>query len=400
MDESSFGIHKIEFMIDSGEDFSDSSGVGDHADSSHDFSEITTWDDSWGLIINTAFETSWAPVDELNGSLGFDGGNGGVDILGYNITSVHHTTGHVFTVSGITFGHHGGWFESGVGDFSNRELFMISFLSRDNWSIRGKHEMNSGIWDQVSLEFSDIDVKGTIESEGGSKGGDNLGDESVEVSVSGSFNIESSSTDIIDSFVIKHNSNISMFEEGVSGEDGVVWFDNSGGDLWGWIDGETELGFLTIIDGKSFEEERSETRSGTTTDGVEDEETLETSTLISKFSDSVETEIDDFFTNGVMSSSEVVSGIFFTRDQLFWVEELSVGTSSDFIDDSWFEIEEYASWDVFSSTSFTEEGVESIITTTNSFVRWHLTIRLDTVFKAEEFPASVTDLDTALTDVD
>jgi hypothetical protein len=400
MDESSFGIHKIEFMIDSGEDFSDSSGVGDHADSSHDFSEITTWDDSWGLIINTAFETSWAPVDELNGSLGFDGGNGGVDILGYNITSVHHTTGHVFTVSGITFGHHGGWFESGVGDFSNRELFMISFLSRDNWSIRGKHEMNSGIWDQVSLEFSDIDVKGTIESEGGSKGGDNLGDESVEVSVSGSFNIESSSTDIIDSFVIKHNSNISMFEEGVSGEDGVVWFDNSGGDLWGWIDGETELGFLTIIDGKSFEEERSETRSGTTTDGVEDEETLETSTLISKFSDSVETEIDDFFTNGVMSSSEVVSGIFFTRDQLFWVEELSVGTSSDFIDDSWFEIEEYTSWDVFSSTSLTEEGVESIITTTNSFVRWHLTIRLDTVFKAEEFPASVTDLDTALTDVD
>jgi len=387
-------------MIDSGEDFSDSSGVGDHADSSHDFSEITTWDDSWWLIVNTAFETSWAPVDELNGSLGFDGGNGGVDILGYNITSVHHTTGHVFTVSGITFGHHGGWFESGVGDFSNRELFMISFLSRDNWSIRGKHEMNSGIWDQVSLEFSDIDVKGTIESEGGSKGGDNLGDESVEVSVSGSFNIESSSTDIIDSFVIKHNSNISMFEEGVSGEDGVVWFDNSGGDLWGWIDGETELGFLTIIDGKSFEEERSETRSGTTTDGVEDEETLETSTLISKFSDSVETEIDDFFTNGVMSSSEVVSGIFFTRDQLFWVEELSVGTSSDFIDDSWFEIEEYASWDVFSSTSFTEEGVESIITTTNSFVRWHLTIRLDTVFKAEEFPASVTDLDTALTDVD
>jgi len=106
MDESSLGIHEIEFMIDSGEDFSDSSRVGDHADGSHDFSEITSWDDSWWLIIDTTFESSWAPVDELDGSLGLDGSNGGVDVLGDNVTSVHHTTGHVFTMSGIAFGHH------------------------------------------------------------------------------------------------------------------------------------------------------------------------------------------------------------------------------------------------------------------------------------------------------
>jgi len=61
------------------------------------------------------------------------------------------------------------------------------------------------------------------------------------------------------------------------------------------------------------------------------------------------------------------------------MEELSVGTSSDLINNSWFEIEEYASWYMFSGTGFTEEGVESIITTTDGFVRWHLTVRLDTV---------------------
>merc|ERR1719386_242166 len=130
MYESSFGVHKIEFMIDSGEDFSNSSRVRDHAYSSHNFSEITTWDNSWRLVVDTTFETSWAPINELDGSLGFDGGNGSVDIFWDNITSVHHTTGHVFTVSWVTFGHHGSWFESGVGDFGNRELFMISFFSR------------------------------------------------------------------------------------------------------------------------------------------------------------------------------------------------------------------------------------------------------------------------------
>jgi len=46
---------------------------------------------------------------------------------------------------------------------------MVSFLSRDDWGVRGKHEMDSRIREQVGLELSDINVKGTIESEGGSK---------------------------------------------------------------------------------------------------------------------------------------------------------------------------------------------------------------------------------------
>jgi hypothetical protein len=100
-----------------------------------------------------------------------------------------------------------------------------------------------------------------------------------------------------------------------------------------------------------------------------------------------------------MSSSEVVSGIFFTRNKLFWMEELSVGSGSDFINDGWFKIKENRSWDVFTGTGFREKGVESIITSSNGFVRWHLSVRLDTVFKTEEFPTGVTDLDTTLSNV-
>merc|ERR1711998_715902 len=64
VDESTLGVHKIEFVIDSGEDLSDGSGVGDHAAGSHDLGEITTWNDGWWLIVDTALETGWAPVDE------------------------------------------------------------------------------------------------------------------------------------------------------------------------------------------------------------------------------------------------------------------------------------------------------------------------------------------------
>merc|ERR550514_2384191 len=103
MDESSFGVHQIEFVIKSGEDFSNGGGVGDHANGSHNFSQVTSWDNSWWLVIDSAFESSWAPIDELDGSFGFDGGNGGVNVFWDDITSVHQTTGHIFSVSWVAF---------------------------------------------------------------------------------------------------------------------------------------------------------------------------------------------------------------------------------------------------------------------------------------------------------
>jgi len=126
---------------------------------------------------------------------------------------------------------------------------------------------------------------------------------------------------------------------------------------------------------------------------------LESSAVISEFSDSVKAKVDDFFSNGVVSSGEVVGGIFFSGDQLFRVEKLSVGSGSDFIDNGGFKIEENSSGDVFTSSSFTEESVEGIISSSDGFVGRHLSIRLDSVFEAEKFPAGVTDLDTTLSDV-
>jgi len=88
--------------------------------------------------------------------------------------------------------------------------------------------MDSGVGYQVGLEFSDINVQGTIESEGGSERGDNLGDKSVKVSVGGSLNVEVSTADIIDGLVVEHDGDIGVLKEGVSGEDGVVWLNNGG----------------------------------------------------------------------------------------------------------------------------------------------------------------------------
>jgi hypothetical protein len=54
---------------------------------------------------------------------------------------------------------------------------------------------------------------------------------------------------------------------------------------------------------------------------------------------------------------------------------------------------------VLTGSSFREESVEGIITSTDSLIGGHLSIRLNSVFKAEQFPTGVTDLDTGLTNM-
>ena len=106
------------------------------------------------------------------------------------------------------------------------------------------------------------------------------------------------------------------------------------------VNGESEFGFLSVVDGESFQKKGSESGSCSSSDGVEDHESLESGTVVRQFSDSVQTEVDDFLSDGVMSSGEVVGGVFFSRDQLFRVEELSVGSGSDFVNDGGFQVEE------------------------------------------------------------
>jgi hypothetical protein len=169
----------------------------------------------------------------------------------------------------------------------------------------------------------------------------------------------------------------------MGGKDRVVWLDDCSGDLRCWVNSELEFGFFTVVNGKSLHQQTGETGSGTATERVEDEESLETGALVSEFSGSVENQIDQFFADGVVTSSVVVSGIFFTSDQLFWMEKLSVSTSSDLVDNSWLQINENSPGDVFTGTGFREKGVESIISSSDGFVRWHLTVWLDSVFKTE-----------------
>merc|ERR1712123_310397 len=121
-------------------------------------------------------------------------------------------------------------------------------------------------------------------------------------------------------FVINHECTVRMFEGGVGCQDGVVGLYNSGGNLGSWVDCKLQLGLLSVINRKTLHKKGGESRASSTTERMEDQESLKSSTLISKLPDPVQNQIHNLLADGVVSSCIVVSSILLAGHKLFRVE--------------------------------------------------------------------------------
>merc|ERR1711988_1843557 len=166
--EGTLGVHEVELVVNTGQSLSHSGRVGNHGASAHDLGEIATRHHGGWLVVDAALETSGTPIHELDGALGLDGGNSGIHVLGYDITTVHQAHGHVFAVAGITLGEHRSGLEHRVGDLAHGQLLMVRLLSRDDRGVRAKHEVDARVRHQVGLELGDVHVQSTIETQRGS----------------------------------------------------------------------------------------------------------------------------------------------------------------------------------------------------------------------------------------
>lgn len=62
----------------------------------------------------------------------------------------------------------------------------------------------------------------------------------------------------------------------------------------------------------------------------------------------------------------------------------------------WLQVNKDSPRNMFSSPSFTKEGVERVVSTSNCLVTWHLTIRLNAMLQTVQFPAGISYLNASL----
>lgn len=135
-----------------------------------------------------------------------------------------------------------------------------------------------------------------------------------------------------------------------------------------WVNGELQLALLSVVHGESLHEQRGEAGASATAKGVEDEETLQASALVSQFAKAVQDNVDNLLADGVVASGIVVGSILLAGDQLLWVKELAVCARSHLIDHSRFQVDENSPGNMLASTGLAEESVEAVVSSADSLV--------------------------------
>merc|ERR1711959_351158 len=110
----------------------------------------------------------------------------------------------------------------------------------------------------------------------------------VEITVGWGGELEGSEADIIKSFIINDLDFISILDQLMDREGGVVWLNNGIRDLWRWEDGEGFHDSVWVLFSDLGDQESSHTGTSTTTQRVGDLEALQAVATFSLLSDNVE----------------------------------------------------------------------------------------------------------------
>lgn len=243
------------------------------------------------------------------------------------------------------------------GKVVDLEALVRALVSRHHRGVADQGVVDTRVRDQVGLELVQIHVEGTIETEGRGDGADNLSNQAVQVLVVGTGNVQVSLADIVDSLVVDQEGTVRVLDGAVSGQDGVVGLDNGSRDTGGRVDGELQLALLAVLGRQTLEKESTETGTSTTTKGVEDQETLQSTAVVGDAADTVHDIIDHLLSNGVVTTGIVVGGILLATDQELGVEERLVVTSSDLINGRRIKIDEDGAGHIFASAGLGEESL-------------------------------------------
>jgi hypothetical protein len=103
---------------------------------------------------------------------------------------------------------------------------VARLLSGDDWSVGDQWVVDTWVRNQVGLELVQVDVQGTIETEGGGDGADNLSDETVKVVVTWARDAKVLSADLEDGVVVDEEGTVGVLNGGVGRENSVVRLNN------------------------------------------------------------------------------------------------------------------------------------------------------------------------------
>jgi hypothetical protein len=142
--ECALRVKQVELVVESGPGGSNGGRVGQHAERARDLGKVASGNERRGLVADTELESSRAPVDELDGTLGLDHADGGVGVLGDNVSTVQQAAGHVLALTGVALDHLVVGLEARNGHLGDRVVLVEGLVSRDDRCVSSERDVDTG----------------------------------------------------------------------------------------------------------------------------------------------------------------------------------------------------------------------------------------------------------------
>ena len=182
----------------------------------------------------------------------------------------------------------------------------------------------------------------------------------VKITVGGGGELEGSEADIVEGLVINAHDLISVLDELMDGEGGVVGLNDGVGHLGGGDDGEGAHDSVGVLLSDLGDQKGSHTGASTTTEGVGDLEALKAVAALSLLADNVEDGVDELSTLSVVTLGPIVTSTGLTEHEVVRAEELAEGTGTDGVHGTGLEVHKNSAGNVSSTGGLVVVDVDSL----------------------------------------
>merc|ERR1711907_523517 len=352
----------------------------------------------WWDVTHGRLNVVGDPLDKVARVLVLDVEHLLVDLLGGHAATEESRAGEVATVTWVSCAHHVLGVEHLLGELGHGQSTVLLGATGGEWGEASEEEVETGEWNQVHAELTEVRVELTREADAAGHAGHASGAKVVQVAIGWGGELEGTEADVVKSLVVHAHTLVSVLDKLVDGEGSVVWLDDGVGHLGGWHDGECQHHTVWVLLANLGDQKCSHTSAGTTTKGVGQLEALEAIAGRGLLADDVEDGVDELSALGVVALGPVVTSTSLAEDKVVWAEELTEWASTDGVHGTGLEVHEDSAGYVAAACCLVVVDVDALELEIG--VAMVGTGGVDTVLVGDHLPELGTDLVTALAALD